>query len=78
MEMDNVTKSSNIPPKQGFSKVQQIMANRSTGEVGRCPSEDVCRREGIFIEGVCMKRPAGNAPCLVACVKLLDRLVNKN
>ena len=76
--MGDILKSSNIPPKQGFSKVQQIMANRPSAEVGKCPSEDVCRREGIFIDGVCMKRPVGTAPCLVACVKLLDRLVNKN
>ena len=76
--MEHVSKATNIPPKHGLSKASQVVAQRSTEGTDQCPGEEICKRLGTFIEGVCAKRPLNTPPCQVSAIKLLDQLVNKN
>jgi len=73
---DHITKSSNIPPKHGLSKVHQVLSNKLPSQTDKCPGEETCKRLGTFIEGVCAKRPLSTPPCQVSTVLLLDQMVN--
>jgi len=76
--MENVSKATNIPPKHGLSKIQQVMGSQQVEGTDKCPAEETCKKLGTFIEGTCSKKPLGSTPCQVSLVKLLDQLVNKN
>ncbi len=76
--MEHVSKTTNIPPKHGLSRAQQVVAQRTTEGTDKCPAEETCKRLGTCIEGLCAKRPLSTPPCQVSTIKLLDQLVNKN
>ena len=72
---ERVSKTTNIPPKHGLAKAQQVLkAKHPVGDQGACPAEEYCKKIGNFREGSCYKGTPDSQKCIVATVILLGKL----